>query len=160
MNNKKTTIFSFLFLITGAIVSFLYYLVTTSLNNANTCSASVIVFHNKVQANFTLDFMYNKDAKRGVVSVSGGYLENNKPTGTIRRDVYYSWTANQHAYHLTSTAITKVGNIETTADEIIATMLPDFFVYPDKQISYSILPQGKNGFLFTIGKRPLFFCAR
>lgn len=159
VNSKKTALFSFVFLIAGAIASYLYYLIAVSADYTDTCSASIIVFHKNTQANLTLDFMYNKDAQRGVISVSGGYMDENKPTGTIRRDVYYTWTENQRSYHFTSTAINKVESIETSADEIIATVLPDFYVYPNKQISYSIRPQGKNGFLFTIGKRPLFFCA-
>lgn len=104
--------------------------------------------------------MYNREAKRGVISVSGGYMEDNKPTETIRRDVSYTWTENRHSYHFTSTMVNKVDSIETATDEVIATVLPDFYVYPNKEINYSIRPQGKNGFLFVIGKRPLFLCAR
>lgn len=160
MNNRKTLLFSCLFLMIGAAVGYIYYLFADSANYTETCSASVIVYHKNVQANFTLDFMYNKEAKRGVVSVSGGYMEDSKPTETIRRDVSYQWTENRHAYHFTSTAVNKVDSIETATDEIIATVLPDFYVYPDKQINYSIRSQGKNSFLFVIGKRPLFLCAR
>ncbi|KIS43110.1 hypothetical protein [Kosakonia radicincitans] len=160
MNNKKTILFSFIFLIAGAIVGYLYYLFVASSGYTETCSASVIVYHKNVQANFTLDFMYNREAKRGVVSVSGGYMEDNKPTETIRRDVSYTWTENRRSYHFTSTAVNKVDSIETSTDNVIASVLPDFYVYPNKEINYSIRPQGKNGFLFVIGKRPLFLCAR
>ncbi|EHC50187.1 Putative exported protein, partial [Salmonella enterica subsp. enterica serovar Inverness str. R8-3668] len=47
---------------------------------------------------------------------------------------------------------------ETLSDAVIETVLPDFYVYPGKSISYTILTQGHRGFMFTIGKRPIFFC--
>ena len=74
VNSKKMTLLGCLLLLAGIIASYLYYLATLSSDYADTCSASIIVFHKNVQANFTLDFMYNKDAKRGVISVSGSYM--------------------------------------------------------------------------------------
>ncbi|WP_459852848.1 hypothetical protein [Citrobacter sedlakii] len=120
----------------------------------------MVVFYNNVRANITLNYMYSLDNKNGIVAVSGTYLEDGKLKGRIRRDVAYDWNENQDSYHLHSTRINKFEIIETLPDELLADILPDFYVYPDKNVSYSILNQGVHGFLFTIGQRPLFYCAR
>jgi len=120
----------------------------------------MIVFHKETQANITFDFMYNKEKRNGIVSVSGSYLENSHPEGTIRRDISFTWTENHGTYNFLSSGINKIDSLETLPDKVIATLLPGFYVYPDKSITYSIHPQGSQGFLFTIGKRPLFFCSR
>ncbi|EHG6158780.1 hypothetical protein [Escherichia fergusonii] len=124
------------------------------------CSISMVVYHKNVHANITLNFMYSLEKQQGVVAVSGNYLQDDKPKGIIRRDVSYDWTENQDVYHLHSTKIDKYEGMETLPDALLASILPDFYVYPNENVSYSILNQGERGFLFTIGKRPLFYCAR
>ncbi|URA05589.1 hypothetical protein [Escherichia fergusonii] len=104
--------------------------------------------------------MYSLEKQQGVVAVSGNYLQDDKPKGIIRRDVSYDWTENQDVYHLHSTKIDKYEGMETLPDALLASILPDFYVYPNENVSYSILNQGERGFLFTIGKRSLFYCAR
>ena len=39
-------------------------------------------------------------------------------------------------------------------------ILPDFFLYPKKNLNYSITQQGPRGFMFSVGKRPIFYCSR
>lgn len=115
---------------------------------------SLVVFHKNARANITLNYMYSLKNQNGIVAVSGTYIEDNKLKGRIRRDVAYNWTENQDSYHLHSSRINKFEIIETLPDDLLADILPDFYVYPDKDVSYSILNQGVHGFLFTIGKRP------
>ncbi|MES0265141.1 hypothetical protein [Citrobacter sedlakii] len=159
--NKKTIItISAVFLAAGMLVGALYNVFMYRYHNKQECSASVVVFYNNVRANITLNYMYSLDNKNGIVAVSGTYIEDGKLKGRIRRDVAYDWNENQDSYHLHSTRINKFEIIETLPDELLADILPDFYVYPDKNVSYSILNQGVHGFLFTIGQRPLFYCAR
>lgn len=159
--NKKTIItLSAIGLFAGALVGAIYNIFMTKHYDKQECSASLVVYYNNVRANITLNFMYSPENKNGVVAVSGTYLEDNKLKGRIRRDVAYDWTENQDSYHLHSTRINKFDIIETLPDALLANILPHFYVYPDEEVSYSILNQGIHGFLFTIGTRPLFYCAR
>lgn len=160
MTRKKIIFFSFFFFIAGVFADYFYQTLISKHYNEEKCTASLIVFYEDTRANLTLDFMYNLKEHRGVVAVSGNYIKNNRPAGNIRRDVSYTWTENKDTYNFTSTMVNKVKNIETLSDDIIALVMPDFYVYPQKYINYSIQNQGDSGFLFTIGKRPLFFCAR
>ncbi len=64
----------------------------------------------------------------------------------------YVWSENKDSTHFISTDINKVTRDETLSDAVIETVLPDFYVYPGKSISYTILTQGHRGFMFTIGE--------
>lgn len=160
MITKRMAVLILIFLIIGFSIGCLYALIVTKFRTTETCTASVVVFHKEVQANFTLDFMYNKKKQSGIVSISGSFHQRNRAEGTIRRDISYSWIENKNTYHLLSTNIDKIENVETLPDEVIATVLPAFYVYPNKKVNYSIKSQGNSGFLFTVGKRPIFICTR
>ncbi|WLI78994.1 hypothetical protein Q5705_08655 [Kosakonia sp. H02] len=157
--NKKMVSVMLIFLIAGFSAGYLHFLISTKLRTTETCTASVVVFHKGIQANFTFDFMYNKQKKNGVVSVSGRLHQTNRFEGTIRRDISYTWAENRNTYKFLSASISKIDNAETLPDDVIATVLPAFYVYANKEVNYSIKAQGNSGFLFTVGKRPLFICA-
>lgn len=160
MTKNNIAYLVFVFLATGIAATYLYLKLSSAREHTDECSASVVIFHKDTRANITFDFMYNQKKQTGVVSISGNYVQNNQPKGTIRRDVSYAWTENKDAYNFISTRVNKFENIETVPDDLIASVLPDFFVYPDKRINYLIQNQGDNGFLFLVGKRPIFYCAR
>ncbi|KNC88539.1 membrane protein [Trabulsiella odontotermitis] len=148
-----------IFLVLGGALSYHYNFQVEKIYKPERCSAPVRIYFGNVRANLVLDFMYSTKNHTGVVSVSGNYSENNKVVGTLRREVAYTWTENKNEVRLHSLSINKMLNDETLPDEIMDDILPDFYVYPDKNITYSILPQDKKGFLFTVGQRPIFFCA-
>jgi hypothetical protein len=157
---KKTTALLCLVLFTaGALTSWLYHFRLAEKHDTQACSASVVVFYENVRANLTLDFMYTLEKKTGVVAVNGTLYKDDKLSGAIRRDVSYVWTENKDSFHFTSVSIHKI-NDESLSDEIIADVLPDFYIYPNKKLNYTILKQGPKGFLFSVGKRPVFFCSR
>lgn len=160
MTKTKLTYFALVFLTAGAATAYVSLTLSSKRQYTDQCTASVIVFYKDIQANMTLDFMYNQKKQNGVISISGSYTQNNRSLGTIRRDISYAWTENKDTYNFISTRVNKFENIETLSDDRIAMVLPDFYVYPDKRINYSIQTQGDNGFLFIIGKRPIFYCAR
>ncbi|MDV5356009.1 hypothetical protein HF650_08830 [Kosakonia sp. SMBL-WEM22] len=158
MTKKRISLLIF-FLSAGLAFGYLYLKAIAKLRAAETCSAMVVVFNKDAQANLTLDFMYNRRTLSGIVSVSGRYRHPNHPEGTIRRDVAYTWVENKNTFQLLSTNINKVDNVESLPDDVIATIMPAFYVYPNRQINYAIKRQGGSSFLFSVGKRPLFVCS-
>ncbi|MCF3877344.1 hypothetical protein L2E03_23955, partial [Salmonella enterica subsp. enterica serovar Weltevreden] len=78
--------------------------------------------------------------------ISGTYYVNYKMRGVIRRDVSYVLSENKDITHFISTDINKVTRDEKLSDAVIETVLPDFYVYTGKSISYNILTQGHRGF--------------
>ncbi|MFW0766620.1 hypothetical protein QMG90_09315 [Trabulsiella odontotermitis] len=159
MTRTKTTLGCLILLVLGGAISYHFTFQVDKIYQPERCSAPVRIYSGDVRANLMLDFMYSTKAHTGVVSVSGTYSENNKVVGTVRREVAYSWSENKNEVRLHSTSINKMSNDETLPDDVMDDILPDFYVYPDKNITYSILPQDKKGFLFTVGQRPIFFCA-
>lgn len=135
------------------------YLYSEKKSDPEKCTAPVVVFYQNTHTNLTLDFMYSMEKNTGVVSVNGTYYVDNKIAGVIRRDISYAWSEHKDSTHFVSTKINKVTRDETLTDTVIATILPDFYVYPGKEINYTILTQGHHGFIFTIGKRPIFLCS-
>ncbi|WP_054178738.1 hypothetical protein [Trabulsiella odontotermitis] len=146
-------------LVLGGALSYHFTFQVEKIYKPERCSAPVRIYSGNVSAYLVLDFMYSTNNNTGVVSVSGTYRENNKVVGTVRREVAYSWTENKNEVRLHSTSINKMSNDESLPDNVMDDILPDFYVYPDKNITYSILPQDEKGFLFTVGQRPIFFCA-
>ncbi|MGK3223457.1 hypothetical protein ACCW94_00010 [Enterobacter soli] len=160
MSRKWVALSCMLLFVAGALVSGFYHLRQDEYRDTEMCSASVVVFSNNIRANVTLDFMYVLDKNTGVVAVNGSYYKDDKVIGSIRRDVSYTWTENKDVIYFHSVKVNKVINDDSVSDADVSEILPDFFVYPDKSIAYSLIPQGMNSFMFTVGKRPVFICYR
>ncbi|MCU6252579.1 hypothetical protein KWH86_19540 [Enterobacter cloacae] len=143
----------------GALTSWLYHDHLEKKQNTEACSVSVVVYHEDARANLTLDFMYTMQKQTGVIALSGTYFKNEKAIASIRRDVSYIWTENKDSFQFTSVKIHEV-NEDSLPDNVLGDVLPDFFIYPNHKLNYTILKQGPRGFLFTVGKRPIFFCSR
>ena len=158
MSKKLLLLSCLMLLVLGVGIGHFLHLWVETRRDPEKCTAPVTVFYNNTQANLTLDFMYSLKKRTGVVSVTGTYYVDNKASGTIRRDVSYVWSENKDSTHFVSTEVNKITRDETLPDAVIATILPDFYVYPHKSINYTILTQGHRGFIFTIGKRPVFLC--
>jgi len=146
--------------ITGALISWGYHLYEEKKRDTQVCAATTIIYHNNVRASMTLDFMYTLQGQTGVLAVNGSYFIDDKLAGSIRRDVYYKWTENKDTFRFQSEKVNKIISDDSISDEDLAEVLPDFYVYPGKNITYSIVPQGANSFMFTVGKRPVFLCYR
>ena len=158
MSKKLLLLTCLALLLLGSGVGHFVHLYWDKKMDPEKCTAPIVVFYKNSHANLTLDFMYSLEKHTGVVSVNGTYFVDNKISGVIRRDVSYEWSENKDSTHFISTEINKVNHDETLPDATIATILPDFYVYQGKAIHYTILTQGHRGFIFTIGKRPMFLC--
>lgn len=159
MNKKRTAALCGLLFVLGGMSGYYYHQRAERLLDPEKCTASIVVYYKDVRANMTLDFMYTLEKRTGVVAVSGTYYQNDKPLGVIRQDVAYTWTENKDNLRFHSNRVAKVTNDAAISDDLLNNVLPDFYVYPNKTISYTILTQGHRGFIFTVGKRPIFFCA-
>ncbi|WP_434584722.1 hypothetical protein ACMYSP_24785 [Klebsiella sp. R390] len=159
--NKKLMVLSVACFTFIVIIASLTLFLNKSKKNDG-CSTTIIIYQDNSRFNLNLNFMYSLSTMTGVVAISGIYLENDTVKGKIRRDVIYNINENKDTYRFHSVKIQKFDNItpEPVTDAKLASALPDFYVYPDKDISYTITNQGEDGFMFVIGKRPLFFCSR
>lgn len=160
MNKISSLLVAGFFLLCGIAGTGLYYHINDTYLYKEQCSGTWVIFNKNTKTNLTLDFMYSRKHQVGTVAINGILLEGDKVKARIRRDVIYDWTENQDILNFHSIKINKFKIMDSLSDEQLAEILPDFYVYPDKRVSYSVLSQGNHGFLFTIGQRPLFYCAR
>ena len=112
------------------------------------------------RANLTIDFMYNKKNKTGTVALSGTWQQGNRESKSIRRNIEYTWIENYDTAHLTSKKVNKFEIMDQVDDDRLVQLIPDFYVFPEKSVSYNILKQGKHAFILSIGNRAIMHCAR
>ena len=72
----------------------------------------------------------------------------------------YTWIENYDTAHLTSKKVNKFEIMDQVDDDRLAQLIPDFYVFPEKSVSYNILKQGKHAFILSIGNRAIMHCAR
>ena len=104
-----------------------------------TCTANWVIFNDKGRANLTIDFMYNQKNKTGTVALSGTWQQGNRESKSIRRNIEYTWIENYDTAHLTSKKVNKFEIMDQVDDDRLAQLIPDFYVFPEKSVSYNIL---------------------
>ena len=56
--------------------------------------------------------------------------------------------------------VNKFEIMDQVDDDRLVQLIPDFYVFPEKSVSYNILKQGKHAFILSIGNRAIMHCAR
>ncbi|HBE5770622.1 TPA: hypothetical protein KMB72_000424 [Escherichia coli] len=156
---KKNLLFILVF-ISGFILFTVYSYTAEKMIYNETCTANWVIFNDQGRANLTIDFMYNKKNKTGTVALSGTWQQGNRESKSIRRNIEYTWIENYDTAHLTSKKVNKFEIMDQVDDDRLAQLIPDFYVFPEKSVSYNILKQGKHAFLLSIGNRAIMHCAR
>ncbi|EFA4954125.1 hypothetical protein RCU46_04930, partial [Escherichia marmotae] len=147
MTRCKKVLLIVLCFISGFILFIAYHYSKEQISYNEKCTANWVIFNDQGQANLTLDFMYNKNQKTGTVALSGTWKQNTKVYKAIRRDIEYTWSENYNTLHLISNKINKFDIIDQVEDDKLALLLPDFYVFSGKRISYNIQKQRNHGFL-------------
>lgn len=160
MTRCKKFLLIVLCFISGFILFIAYHYSKEQIAYNEKRTANWVIFNDQGQANLTLDFMYNKNQKTGTVALSGTWKQNTKVYKAIRRDIEYTWSENYNTLHLISNKINKFDIIDQVEDDKLALLLPDFYVFSGKLISYNIQKQRNHGFLFNISNRAIMYCAR
>lgn len=124
------------------------------------CTAPVTLFSRSTITHLNLDIMIDQEKHTGIITLSGSINEEAIQTGKLRREILFSFTRDHDTYRMTSTKIVKFSNIDTLSNDYLATLLPDFYLYPDRFISYAFVRQGDKGYMISIAKQPILFCAR
>ena len=75
MTKKATVLLFLVFFLAGALAAWLYRLHQQNSENTEACSASIVVYHEDIRANLTMDFMYTMKKQTGVIALSGAYYK-------------------------------------------------------------------------------------
>lgn len=124
------------------------------------CAAHIISVRKDSKVDLVINFIVDLKNQVGDATIGGVVYKKNKPFGIIDRKVNFRFSENSSHVKFTSLNIQKDIKNETLSDDIQLTILPDFYVLPGKSITYSIIPQREQGYLFLVNQLPYFFCAK
>jgi hypothetical protein len=124
------------------------------------CTARTTYLFQNMKADVLLEFMAHpaQQTGTGIVSVSGNFYQDKKISGTLRRKIPFTWSGTLDYVQLRSGTVMKSKIDDTVPDDLLEQVLPDFYVFSNKSIDYTISREGKTGWLFIIGQSPKFLC--
>jgi hypothetical protein len=80
-------------------------------------------------------------------------------TTSVSRKSYFNFNQKSGVYHLNSiSTVTTPADNSNTKD--IARYLPLFYLQPELKFDFTAYPVSKEGFIFSTGQVPSFYCAR
>jgi len=149
------------FFIVGVLIA--QYMYRSQLKEQETsgtvvCSAKMTYLFENMKADVLLEFMSHLAGNSGVINLSGNFYQDNKITGTLRRKIPFTWEGTLNYVQLRSGEIKKSIIDDSTPDDLLEKVLPNFYVYSNKRIDYTISREGADAWLFLVGRSPKFIC--
>lgn len=123
------------------------------------CNARIIIDVKGKKLKTSLRFLFFKNVKKGLVTINGHVYNVENTSNPVYRQVYFNYISLQKTIKFESTKIKKL-NGDNVTNEIINEYIPTFYTIPGELMDMEIIPQGKNGLIFSIGNTPLFLCQR
>lgn len=124
-----------------------------------TCTAHIVSFYYNTKLDLFLDFVGVRSKKTGSIYLNGTYIENKEIKGYIKREIKYGWEEHMDNFYFTGISINKTSEKISLPDDIVNNFLSDFYITPGNQVYYKIKNINNVGWIFYVGKRPVFFCA-
>ncbi|WP_411753390.1 hypothetical protein [Serratia sp. (in: enterobacteria)] len=120
------------------------------------CEAMLLV--NKDDAELALVINVIFQGNNGIAILKGSLQQGDKSTSVSRKS-YFRLNQSGGLYHLKSiSAVTTPADNSNTED--IARYLPRFYLQPGLKFDFSVYPAAEDGFIFSTGQVPSFYCAR
>lgn len=120
------------------------------------CEAMLLVHKDDAELALMVNFIFQ--GNNGIVSLKGTLKEGDKTTSVSRRN-YFDFSQIKTVYHLKSISAvtTPADNSDTKA---LARYLPLFYLEPGLKFDFTAYPTSKEGYVFSTGQVPSFYCAR
>ncbi|MGF6192846.1 hypothetical protein [Serratia sp. 2723] len=120
------------------------------------CEAMLLVHKDDVELALAVNFIFQ--GNKGIATLKGTLKQGNKTTSISRKN-YFNFNNIKHIYHLKSiSAVTTPADNSNTED--IARYLPLFYLQQGLKFDFSAYPASKEGYVFSTGQVPSFYCAR
>lgn len=147
------TLLSLLFLLLAMVACRLY---SHYQQTHFSCEAMLAV--KKDDAELALVININFQGNNGNAILKGSLQQGDKTTSVSRKS-YFKLNQSGGLYHLTS-----ISAVTTPADnshtEAIARYLPLFYLQPGLKFYFTVYPVSNEGYVFSTGQVPSFYCAR
>ncbi|HAT6802690.1 TPA: hypothetical protein JAN03_11740 [Citrobacter freundii] len=125
--------------------------------DAISCTARMVTIRGERRANLMMIFNVNPKLLNGVVNVNGIISENNEIKEKLYRRTAFSYTKYKTYYRFTSKQIQPASD-EHIAEVTYLDILPEFFTRQGADVDWKVTREGDQGYLFSVGKIPRFFC--
>lgn len=134
----------------------LYHLYAVHRHTHFSCDAILQVHKEDVELSLALNYSFQGD--NGIAVLKGTLKQGTKVTNVSRKN-YFTFMYENGFYHLKSTSaiISPADNSDT---EEVARYLPRFYLQQGMIFDFEAYPIGREGFVFSTGYVPSFFCAR
>jgi len=151
-------LFSFLFLLNILIITLVIKDEFKTKKQTLHCLSDITLLFPQQKANITLDINAMPSKNKGVMSIQGNYLSGDDKKN-IRRDIYFTWEKNDSVIIFNSSHINITKSIDNIKDVEIEYILPVFFAREGHKMRLTVKKQINNGYMFSVGSRPVFFCS-
>ncbi|HHQ6539538.1 TPA: hypothetical protein ACSTJY_004968 [Serratia fonticola] len=120
------------------------------------CEAMLLVHKDDVELALMVNFIFQ--GNHGIASLKGTLKQGDKTTSVSRKN-YFDFNQMKQVYHLKSiSAVTTPADNSDSKD--LARYLPLFYLEPGLKFDFTAYPASKEGYVFSTGQVPSFYCAR
>ncbi|MDS4039438.1 hypothetical protein RKI04_24735 [Citrobacter amalonaticus] len=152
----KSNIKKVVYLITIIIFStfFLLYLTFKKAQVPSHCTFRFSSANESVITYSVVHFLFDSQTKNGEIIFDGNVYKNNMLDSKFHRKIHFRWHVSRDTVFLIS------NNHEKFTDDTVddKTLLEHFPNFNGKSTSYTIHKQGPNGYIFSEGELPRFYC--
>lgn len=156
MNNSKIAL-SILFLLLAIVLGkFLTLAITHWRDNHFECDATLVVKKENSTLSVVITYFMNKDHG---ISVLKGELVKDGQIYSVSRKSHFLFEKSQNLTYVKSTLAVDTPGDNAPLEEL-KKLLPLFYLQSNIQMEFGIYAQGWNGYIFTTGYVPSFYCRR
>ena len=120
------------------------------------CEAILLAHKDDAELALVINFIFQ--GNNGITILKGTLKQGNKTT-SVSRKTYFNFKQTKGLYHLKS-----ISTVTTPADnshtDDIARYLPRFYLEPGLKFDFTADLIAKEGYIFSTGHVPSFYCAR
>lgn len=121
------------------------------------CHSNVRIFSH--DSEMKLLFSYSMKNGSGAANIAGTIFKDEKKLGTISRTVTFMYTENNNVFTMRSIDVAH-SSLDTFDNRFLSQYLPRFYLYKDVSLIITVTPQTRNGWVFSTGKVPSFYCEK
>lgn len=121
------------------------------------CHSNVRIFNGSGEMKVL--FSYSLKDGSGVANIAGTFFDKDKMLGTISRTTTFTYTKNNNIFTMHSTNVAHAG-LDKFDNDFLNQYLPRFYLYKDVPLIITVTPQTQNGWIFSTGKVPSFYCEK
>jgi|GEM_PF-4679482 len=154
---KKISFYSLVSMLTCFMVGLFFIKgVLTWRNSSFVCDTNFIAQREDTKLSVVMSYYMKKD--HGYTIIKGTLFHDGKEYNISRKNIFTFHTS-QNLVYATSISVDKTP-ADNVTPAVLRGIIPDFYFINNKEIQFSIYYQGWDGYIFSTGYVPSFYCKR